>query len=236
MSLSRVDAKDRARALGRFPGVTGSSAPAAMPSSLVYQLALTRAEAGEYDAALALFKGRFFPSEEGGVSATQVMFEIELMKAGAEAAAGQCASIKELLSKPQPGLALNGAVARAYFREALQAQSCKLDAQSRELLEKAADSKNSADAAWAAKASRLLGREDAQQKQNLEASLASADRVKDTSSYTGWWWYNMGTIEAELHHNDRALAAFRKALLLPDSLMSHHLSRAAIAELDGDSN
>ncbi len=235
MSLSGVSAKERARALGRFPGVTNNSAPAAMPSSLVYQLALTRAEAGEYDAALALFKGRFFPSEEGGVSATQVLFEIELMKAAAEAAAGQCTSLKELLSKPQPGLALNGAVARAYFREALAAQSCKLDAESRELLGKAADSKNNADAAWAAKASRLLGHKSGQQ-QNLEAALASAERVKDTSSYTGWWWYSIGTIEAELHHNDRAQAAFRKALLLPDSMMSHHLSRAAIAELNGGRN
>ena len=236
MSLSSVPAKERARALSRFPGVADGSAPAAMPSNLVYQLALTRAEAGEYDAALALFKGRFFPSEEGGVSATQVMFEIELMRAAAEAAAGQCASTKELLSKPQPGLALNGAVARAYLREALAAQSCKLDAQSRELLEKAADSKNGADAAWAVKASRLLGRDNAQQQQNLETALASADRVKDTSSYTGWWWYSMGTIEAALRHNDRARADFRKALLLPDSMMSHHLSRAAIADLNGDKN
>ncbi len=234
MSLSSVPAKDRARALSRFPGVADGPAPASMPSNLVYQLALTRAEAGEYDTALALFKGRFFPSEEGGVSATQVMFEIELMKVAAEAAAGQCATTKELLSKAQPGLALNGAVARDYLREALAARSCKLDAQSRELLEKAADSKNNADAAWAAKASALLGRGTAHQQTNLEASLASADRVKDTSSYTGWWWYSMGTIEAALHRIDRAQADFRKALLLPDSMMSHHLSRAAIAELNAD--
>jgi len=33
---------------------------------LVYQLALTRAEAGQYDRALALFVNRFFPSEEEG--------------------------------------------------------------------------------------------------------------------------------------------------------------------------
>jgi tetratricopeptide (TPR) repeat protein len=236
MSLSSVSAKERARALGRFPGVTDGPAPAAMPASLVYQLALTRAEAGEYDAALALFKGRFFPSEEGGVSATQVMFEIELMKASAEAAAGQCSATRELLSEPQPGLILNGAAARAYLSEALAAQLCKLNAKSRELLESAAESKNSADAAWAAKASILLGHNNEHRQQNLEASLASADRVKDTSSYTGWWWYNMGTIEAALHRDDRARADFRKVLLLPDSMMSHHLSRAAIVDLNGGAN
>src|SRR5262249_18828143 len=99
MRLGGASAKDRARVVGRFPGVTHNSAPVGMPSNLVYQLALTRAEAGEYDAALALFKGRFFPSEEGGVNAAQVMFEIKLLKATAEASTGQCASTIELLSK-----------------------------------------------------------------------------------------------------------------------------------------
>jgi hypothetical protein len=34
-----------------------------MPADLVYQLALTRAEAMQFEQALALFKNRFFPSE-----------------------------------------------------------------------------------------------------------------------------------------------------------------------------
>ena len=56
-----------------------------MPANLVYQLALARAEAGQFEQALALFQGRFFPSEEGGVSAGQVMSEIKLMQAEANA-------------------------------------------------------------------------------------------------------------------------------------------------------
>ena len=84
MSLTGVSAQERAAVLGRYPS------PATMPSNLVYQLALTRAEAGQFDQALALFKGRFFPSEEGGVKAEQVLFEVQLMQAEAQAASGQC--------------------------------------------------------------------------------------------------------------------------------------------------
>ncbi|MEO6909482.1 MAG: DUF5107 domain-containing protein, partial [Edaphobacter sp.] len=59
MSLNGVSAQERAAALGRYPAVTDNApAPAAMPANLVYQLALTRAEAGQYEQALALFKGR----------------------------------------------------------------------------------------------------------------------------------------------------------------------------------
>lgn len=233
MSLSGASAKERAQALGRYPGVTATSAPATMPSPLIYQLALTRAEAGDFDAALALFRGRFFPSEEGGVSSGQVLFEIERMQAEAHAQRGDCTGLKKLLADAQPGLALNGAVARNYVREAHAAEACKMNTQARELLEKAAASRNPADAAWAARANALLGRSAAASQQKLTEASASADRVKDTSAYTGWWWYNLGTIEAALHHKERANEAFRKALLLPDSMMSHHLAREALAANEG---
>ena len=65
----------------------------------------------------------------------------------------------------------------------------------------------------------------------VQAALASAERTKDTSSFTGWWWYNIGTMEAALSHKNDAKKAFKNALLLPDSMMSHHMSRAAMAAL-----
>jgi len=232
MSLSGTPAKERAEALGRYPGVSESSAPMSMPANLVYQLALTRAEAGDYAHALALFKGRFFPSEEGGVKAEQVLFEIELMQVEAEAAAGRCEGVGKFIAAPQPGLAVNDAVARAYVREANAAKGCGLTQESERLMKAAAASEVVADRAWTAKAQRALGGYDAAAEQKkLEASLAAAERVKDTSSFTGWWWYNVGTIEAALQHTNDAKAAFRRALLLPDSMMSHHLSRAALVDL-----
>ena len=231
MSLSGVSAKERATALGRYPSADSASA-STMPANLVYQLALTRAEAGDFDQALALFKGRFFPSEEGGVAAAQVLFEIKLMQAEALAISGRCAEAEQFLVGSHPGLEVNGAVSQAHVRMAAIAKACQHPQQSGQLLEKAAESKSGADAAWVARAKKLLGTYDAAEQQpKLEASLAAAERVKDSSAFTGWWWYNIGTIQAALNHKDQAREAFKNSLLLPDSMMSHHLSRAALADI-----
>ncbi len=234
MSLTGVSAKERAEALGRYPFAAEKASLPKMPSNLVYQLALTRAETGQYDEALALFADRFFPSEEGGVSAAQVLFEIKLMQAEAEAAVGKCSEAGAFLADDHPGLEVNGAISQAYVRMAAVAKTCGRLQQSKQLLQKAASSRSGGDAAWAFKAERLLGNNDAaQQSQKLRSSLAAAERVKDTSSYTGWWWYNIGTIQAALNNKDQAREAFNHALLLPDSMMSHHLSRAAMATAEG---
>jgi len=228
MSLTGVVAKERAEALGKYPS------PSSMPAPLVYQLALTRAEAGEFNDALALFKGRFFPSEEGGVNAAQVLFEIRLMQAEAEAASGRCSDAEQFLAGDHAGLAVNGAVAQADVRMAAIAKTCKHPQEATQMLQQAAASKTGADAAWADKAEKLLGTQDAaKDSTKLQTALTSAERVKDTSSYTGWWWYNIGTMRAALNRKDDARQAFEKALLLPDSMMSHHMARAALAEMGG---
>ena len=230
MSLTGVSAKERAEALDRYPSAAGKASLSTMPANLVYQLALTRAEAGRYDEALDLFKDRFFPSEEGGVSAAQVLFEIKLMQAEAEATSGKCSDAGEFLAANHPGIEVNGAVSQAYVRMAAIAKACLRTQLSEQLLQNAASSKSGGDSAWAFKAERLLGTQDAaQQSEKLRSSLTAAERVKDTSSYTGWWWYNIGTIQAALDNNVQAREAFNRALLLPDSMMSHHLSRAAMA-------
>jgi tetratricopeptide (TPR) repeat protein len=202
-----------------------------MPANLVYQLALTRAEAGQYDQALILFKDRFFPSEEGGVSAAQVLFEIGLMQAEAEPASGRCTDAEEFLNANHTGLELGGAVSQAHFRMAAIAKNCEHSQQSDQLLHQAAAGNGAENSAWAIKAENLLDTtKPAQQQLKLQASLSDAERFTDTSSLTGWWWYNIGTIQAALGHKDQAREAFNKALLLPDSMMSHHLSRAAMAD------
>ncbi len=162
------------------------------------------------------------------MSAEQVLFEIKLMQAEAEAASGRCTNIVE--SANQPDLVVNGAAAQAYVRMAAIAKTCQHPQQAEQLLQKAAASKNSADSAWVAKAEKLLGTYDASQQQQKLKALADAERSTDTSAYTGWWWYSIGTIQAALHRPDQAKEAFHKALLLPDSLMSHHFSRVAMAD------
>jgi len=231
MSLTGVSAKERAATLGRFPAAVGA-VPVMMPANLVYQLALTRAEAKQYEGALALFKDRFLPSAEGGVRADQVQFEIELMQADSEAASGRCNEAEEFLGASHTGLLLNRAVSRAYVRMAAIAKSCQHLEQSSQLLEKAAASESAADSAWTDRARKLLGSYDAAKQQGkLEGALAGCERSTRTSAYAGWWWYNIGTIQMALSHTAQARDAFNRALLLPDSLMSHHLSRAAIADL-----
>ncbi len=227
MSLTGAPAKERAAALGQY------ASPSSMPAPLVYQLALTRAEAGEFHEALALFEGRFFPSEEGGVNAAQVLFEIKLMQAEAEAASGKCTAAAEFLAGDHSGLAVNGAVSQADVRMAAIAKTCQHPQEAIQRLQQAAASKTGADAAWVDRAEKVLGTYDsAHDSQKLQAALVSAERVKDTSAYTGWWWYNIGTMRAALHRKDDAKQAFNEALLLPDSMMSHHLARAALAEME----
>jgi tetratricopeptide (TPR) repeat protein len=226
MSLTGVAAKERAETLGRYRSI------ATMPANLVYQLALAHAEAEEYGEALDLLKDRFFPSEEGGVSAAQVLFEVKLMQAETEARIGGCAKAEEFLAAEHSGLEVNGAISQPYVRMAAIARACHHDEQAQQFLQKAASSKHGGDAAWSLKAEMLLAPADAERRsQELQISLTSAERVKDSSSYTGWWWYNIGTMEAALNRKDQAERAFKNALLLPDSMMSHHMSRAAMASL-----
>ena len=231
LSLTGVSAKERAVALARYPSAASDGSPGTMPANLVYQLALTRAEAGQYDQALILFKDRFFPSEEGGVSAAQVLFEIGLMQAEAEPASGRCIDAEEFLKARHPGLVVSGAVSQAYVRMAAIAKNCEHSQQSQQLLHQAAAGNGAENSAWAIKAENLLDTtKPAQQQLKLQASLLDAERFTGTSALTGWWWYNIGTIQAALGHKDQAREAFNKALLLPDSMMSHHLSRAAMAD------
>jgi tetratricopeptide (TPR) repeat protein len=226
MTLTGVSAKERAEALGKYPSIE------TMPANLVYQLALARAEAGEYTEALDLFRNRFFPSEEGGVNSTQVLFEIKLMQAETEAASGGCVNAEGFLAAEHQGLEVNGAISQPYLRMAAIAKACQQEKQAQEFLERAGSSKNGADSAWSLKAERLVAPADTETGlKRVQAALTSAQRTKDTSSYTGWWWYNIGTMEAALNHTDEAEKAFKNALLLPDSMMSHHMVRAAMAEL-----
>jgi tetratricopeptide (TPR) repeat protein len=77
-------AAEVAAALERYPDKAG------MPAALVYDLALSYAEAGRFDDAKAMFQGRFFPREEGGTNVRQVWIRVRALEAQADAAAGRC--------------------------------------------------------------------------------------------------------------------------------------------------
>src|SRR5437667_547595 len=78
-----------------------------MPTSLVYELALNRAEDGNYKGAIDLFQNRFFSSEEGGTNVRQVWVEVKLQQAIGLAREHHCEealAIARTLGSPVPSL------------------------------------------------------------------------------------------------------------------------------------
>ncbi|NNG15176.1 MAG: DUF5107 domain-containing protein, partial [Gemmatimonadales bacterium] len=71
--------------------------PMLMPVKLVYHLARVLAEAQRFDEAEALFRMRFFPSEEGGTDVREVYLEVVLARTLAMAKEGRCAVVHRRL-------------------------------------------------------------------------------------------------------------------------------------------
>jgi tetratricopeptide (TPR) repeat protein len=230
MSLTGESAADRANALSRYPSADAPDSK--MTADLVYELALTRAEAMQFEPALALFKNRFFPSEEGGITSGQVLFEIKLMQADAWAKAGNCKGAEEFLRDEQAEIKLNGNSARDAVKLGGIAQSCGEANEAREMFEKAAADFEPSSLPWVIDALKSLGTYDAKKaEQQLESSLAAALSHSDSSANSGSWWYSVGLLQIALQRNDAARESLRKALILPDTRMSHHLAREALGEL-----
>jgi tetratricopeptide (TPR) repeat protein len=227
MSLTGVPAGERAAALSRYP--LADAPQSKMPTNLVYQLALTRAEAGQFELALSLFKDRFLPSEEGGITSGQVLFEIKLMQSEADARARQCPRAEDFLTGDLAGARSNGS-SQAYFRMAQVAHTCGNTQESEGLLEKAATGTGYANLPWAIKAKKALGTYDANQSaEMLQKALPAAGHLTEISNFSGLRWNTIGMTQAALHRDAEAKESFKNSLLLPDSFMSHHLSRAALA-------
>ncbi|MGD0735506.1 MAG: DUF5107 domain-containing protein [Terracidiphilus sp.] len=229
MSLTGASAAERAAALSQYP--SADSQDSKMPANLAYQLALTRAEAGQYEQALALFKDRFFPGEEGEITSEQVVFEIKLMQAEASVETHDCALPERFLTGKQPEIGQDGRMARDLVKLAGIARSCGHPKQSEELLHQAAASVDPMDLVWAIRAERSLGAYDAlQANQRVEKSLAEEVGQSGAGAHSGLWWYDVGLKQATLNRNDEARESFEKALLLPDAQMSHHLAREALGQ------
>jgi tetratricopeptide (TPR) repeat protein len=230
MSLTGASAAERAATLSQYP--SADSPQSKMPANLVYQLALTRAEAKQYEQALALFKDRFFPSEELGTTSEQVLSELKLMQAKAWAQAHNCKQVDSFLADEQTEMSLHGGSAREYVKLADMARSCGQAKESEELLHKAAASVDSAGLAWVIQAEKSLGTYDSvKANKRIAESLPAVESHIATSTYTGSWWYVLGTLQAALNREEQARESFKRALLLQDNHMSHHLAREALAEI-----
>src|SRR2546427_577748 len=176
MAVMGKPAAERAKTLERYPDLDR------MPTSLVYELALNRAEEGNYKGAIDLFPNRFFGSEEGGTNVRQVWVEVKLQQAIGLARSAHCeealATAKTLVS-PVPGLAFtqdgleplqNSARTNYLLGETVSACGHKEEADRRyRLSAKAADA---SDVVWAWASAKELGSYDlAQWQERLSAAF-----------------------------------------------------------------
>ncbi|HVN02808.1 MAG TPA: hypothetical protein VMT86_00245, partial [Bryobacteraceae bacterium] len=218
LSLLGRPPAELAAALEKYPDLAN------MPTELVYSLALVRAEAGEFDRALALFHDRFFVREEGGTNVREVWVEVKTRQALSQAQAGQCDSalgIVNAIGAEVPGLPFTkdgvqpfvDAPRTQYRLAQVEAQCGRAEAAKERWRRVAA----SADVAWAWRAAQKLpDYQEAQWRARAQAALA-----KSASPETA------AMLEFALGKSTEARARVEQILLLPDRHMSHHLARLA---------
>jgi tetratricopeptide (TPR) repeat protein len=213
-----------AAALERYPDKAG------MPAALVYDLALSYAEAGRFEDAKAIFQGRFFPREEGGTNVRQVWIRVRALEA---AAAGHCdaaLAIVDTIGEAVAGLAftrdgLERFIAAAPNQAALGGAEARCGRAGA-----AAERVRSLSVAGDAE-SLTFGYELARQLPGFQAAewtarLQAAGRRGGAGS--SWNSVLAGMRELDLGRMDEGRALIESGLLLPDRNLAHHLGREAL--------
>jgi len=233
MTLLGKPAADRAGILERFPDLNR------MPTALIYELALNRAEAGEFEAALGLFRNRFFGSEEGGTNVREVWLEVKLLEAEGLARTHRCEealATANTLGSPVPGLTfsqdglqpiLNSPRTNYLLGELFSSCGRKEEANRRRRL--SAQAIGGSDVVWAWAAARALSDYDAARwLERLSSALPYLESNARTSAHQSWSLYSLGTLQMALRREEQGRASLRESLLFPESRMSHHFSRLAL--------
>jgi tetratricopeptide (TPR) repeat protein len=232
-------AEERVQALSSYPHRDR------LPPSLVVKLALAFLEAGRIEDAEALFPGRFFPREEFGTNVRQVYVEVLAQRAVRAARTKDCATARrtvEELGREVPGLAFTrdglGPFVDAPRTQLLAGDAldvCGDAAEARRHWEKAAaagDVYPYPHLAFAHDAAERLDTARAEAlRPKLEAAVAAwTNRLAVGTNFPGANACGQGLMLRALGREPEAEAKLREALLLPDKLMSHYLSRAALAK------
>ncbi len=233
MAVLGKPAAERVRALELYPDLDR------MPASLVYELALNRAEEGNYKGAIDLFQNRFFGSEEGGTNVRQVWLEVKLQQAIGLARIGHCEealAAAKTLGSPVPGLAftqdglkplLNSA--RTNYLLGGVSSTCGQKEEADRRYRLSAQATDTSDVVWAWTSAKMLGSYDpALWRGRLSAALSQAKANALTSANQGWWVYSVGVFQLALGCDVEGKASLRESLLLPDNRMSYHFSRLAL--------
>jgi tetratricopeptide (TPR) repeat protein len=235
MALLGKTANTRVETIERYPDKKH------MPASLLYELALNRAEAGDFGGATALFHDRFFGREEGGTNVREVWIEVKLEEVSEVGKRGNCAEAlaeAKALGLPVTGLAfsqdglapiLNSARTNVLLAEVYDA--CGHQAEAAAEFNKASKAGGSSDFVWVwAAAKRQEGYDQAKWMNRLNAEILQAEENLRHSNVRGWWMYTAGILRIAAGQKEQGQAELREALLLPEIRMSHHFARLALTE------
>jgi tetratricopeptide (TPR) repeat protein len=234
MTLLGKPAAERVKVLERYPDLSR------MPTPLVYELALSREEAGDHERAMELFKNRFFGREEGGTNVRQVWIEVNLQHALALARTNHCKNaqaVSKSMGSPVSGLVftqdglepfLDSPRSNFLLGEASLECGQKKDAD--ELFRRSRQATGPSDIVWAwASAQKLDDYDGAKWRERLNATLSQAESTVRTSGSAGWSLYTAAVLQLALGEAHKGNALLREALLAPETRMSYHLSRLALA-------
>ena len=230
MAILGRSARERVEALAQYPE------PAKMPTALVYELALQRAEAGDFAGAKAVFRDRFFGREEGGTNVRAVWAEVNLLEATHLAKSEKCdAAVAQAksLGLPVGGLDFTHDGMQAVLTSARTDYSlgelyarCGQSGDAERSFTQAASATSVSDVMWAqAGASRLRGYGASAWTDRLRAAASQAEmNVREGGASAGWWHYVAGSLQIALGENERGKDELREVFLLPETQMNWHLS------------
>jgi Flp pilus assembly protein TadD len=68
-------------------------------------------------------------------------------------------------------------------------------------------------------------------RKRLMDALRAAESHAEMAASSGSWCYNTGMINLAAGNKERARQLLMQALMLPDTYMSHHLARLALASM-----
>jgi tetratricopeptide (TPR) repeat protein len=235
LSLLARPAGERVQFLEKYPDLANA------PSSLIFELILNLAEAGDFPRAENLFHNRFFPREEGGTNVRQVWLEVELQKVLALVNDGRCTDALPLAARlgakvpdlpfTHDGLEPFLQSARTNFLLGTAYAACGRP-EDGGIKFRAASTMSAPDHvlwAWLA-AQKLPGFDQKPWHERMQSALGQALSRIETSSYTSWWDYTAGALENALGRRQEADQRFQKALLLPDRMLAYHFTRLARAQ------
>ncbi len=177
------------------------------------------------------FRRRFFPREEGGTNVRQVWVEVNLLQELTQAAGKECDAALgavhrlggEVAGMPftSDGLEPFVDAPRTQYLIGQVEASCGHADEAAERWRRVAAATGTGDLVWAWGAARKLdGYDNAEWTKRLEAGLA---RAASGNPYTA------AVLETVLGKQKDAWAHYQRAILLPDRMMSHHLTRLAMA-------